>query len=1051
MKKLRHKISSIILSIAMVMAFLPTSPFNTVFAADPIDVTATGLDLSGSSVPLVQTTYKAGAGTIVWNPTTRTIGTGEQVLSGGTIVLNNATIDTQNNGIILPTGIANKTVDVSIILNGSNTIKTPSEIGITCNNSSGVYSKSLTISEDSSGGSLSIESKYAGIYLLNPITVQSGTLDIKSQKSGIVAEGTNHNVTINGGDINIVAIDNALQASSSDVNITGGNVTLMGQKSIQTGGKVALSGNAKIDTTNNIAIVCVDTPNALSDIFTKADSVTGTVNNVKIERLNIFGDIVKTYNMDGTVAVPPLPPTVTIDGVEYPLIRDITKTGINIAEPMGPQIPVAFKAGDGYVIYDPTTTTLTLYNATIDTPAPNPLINLPLKDVKIKLVGENFLANPSQSSDKITTLIEQGGSYNPEAFPSEQTPEDYSITVSGTGTLTTISKPWLNSISTLGTFIMESGTILNDAGVHPLSLNVIDFEMRGGSIVSLHLGIYGDATISGGTILITRGIRVLGDLTMSGGNVKCSSSDGRGISVLGTIKKTGGVLNSLVSYVELTTPTTGKRIVTMYDDVVAGEYNDKGNLVRVPRMWIGNLEGEDCCLNIPTGKTLTFPAYSSLDLYIPVGKSLSNYITNNGTFINNGEICLSADATKDDVMEVVRVLKPKGAGTIVIGHAQKIYSNSGEELNIRMDDLDLQNGEAVTGTFDGYSFTGNNTNGYTLTLNNLALYGSLILPSNVPVTIQTKASSIIDNGISFAGGYACNLTFTGSAPLTINGQISGGGTNSDIVNVQNDANVTINGRISIGGSGGAGGTLNVNGTRTTLNIFSDRDTGVYCGNVNVLNGANIITSSSSCGIFVNGGEVNVTKDSTLTTNCDYGVYIIDGKLKVDDTSKLITNGAIASFCIVDKTKAKTQSEVVTLPTLPKGTAIASAQGTDSGYGYTYWSLIPTGGELAVTDENSEPVTLIGAMKGILTFAKVTSGGGSNGNSGSGSVTTGEPEKPTTPVKPEKPKPIIPKPNPPISKLNPQTGDSIPVALPIMSIIALALMAVGLILKRKSNQ
>ncbi len=1045
MKKLKNKILSIILSVAMMTTFLPIGTINAVFASDFVDVSTTGLDLSGGEVPLVETIYKAGEGSIVWSPTTTTIaGTGEEILSGGTIILKNATIVATGDGITLPTLFENGTVDISIELEGSNTIKTPYGHGITFNASIGSMCKSLIISEHSLGGSLSIESKYAGIYLQNPITVQSGTLNIKTKESmGIGTQNPNNHININGGNINIDANENAIQAFVSDVNITGGNLTLSGQKSIRAGGKVTLSGDAKIDTTNNITIVG-GVPNSLSDIFTKADTVTGTVNNVKVESISSFnGEVLKTFNMDGTIYTP----KVTIDGVEYSVYDDVTNKGIDLAEEAEPPFPIAFKAGEGYVIYNPITATLTLNNAIIDNNQPQPLINLPLKDVTIKLVGDNFLVN-STNDGTITSLIKQGGSYDFEGTPEKQTPKDYSITVTGTGTLCAISR-YATSISTRGTFVMESGTIRNDSGMRAPRLNVTGFDMRGGSIILSQLNSFSDASITGGSILSTDFIQIVGDLTMSGGNVKCSSDYESGIGVLGTVKKTGGTLNGLVMFVELIGKTPNLTI-TMFDDVIAGRYNDEGILIESPRMMVGEVKSSggsgNFLLNIPTGKTLTFPVGSIFDIEIAEGKSLSNYVTNNGKFINNGMILLHANATKEEVMDVVKVLKPTGTGMIVVGHDEKMYSNSGEELNILPDDLDLSNKTPATGTDNSYTFTGDDTSGYTLTLNSLALFGQLTLPSNVPVTIQTNSVSIIDGGISFAGGYAGNLTFTGTAPLAVNSDISGS-TNGDVVNVLNGANVTINGRISIGASGGADGTLNVDGKGTTLNVVSPDSCAVYCDTINVRNGANMIANAFSRGVNVLDGGVTVTNGSTLTTNCDYGVYIIGGKLTVDETSKLITHGAIAPFCIIDKTNTKTQNEVVSLPALPTGTSIASVVGTDIGYGYTYWSLVPTGGSLAVTDENSEPVTLTGAMKGLLTFAKAAPVNPGNGVN-VGGTTTNTPEKPITPVKPQ---PTIPKPKPTIPKTNPQTGDSIPTALPIMSILGLILLALGLRLKKTESQ
>ncbi|WMJ21913.1 LPXTG cell wall anchor domain-containing protein [Paludicola sp. MB14-C6] len=1038
MRKIKHKILSIILSVAMVTTFLPSGMFNTVFAkgsADGGDISTTGLNLSVNT-PSVPTTYTAGSGTILWEPAHL-----EDKLVRGTITMTNATIDTtttSKDGIILPTGLENKTVDVSVVLKGNNTIKTPNGTGIAYNNGSGVYSKSLTISEDSLGGNLTIDAKYAGIYLLNPVTVQSGTLNIKTKEGlGIGTQDPNNHITINGGNTNIESKENALQAFVSDVKITGGNVTLFGGKSIQAGGKVALSGKAKIDTSNNIAIMG-GIPNALSDIFTKADTVTGTVNKVKVEVLNSLGKVRKTYNMDGTPAVPPLPPKVTIDGVEYPVISDITKTEIDLSGASEPPFPVAFKAGDGYVIYDPTTATLTLSNAVIENEQSQPLINLPLKDVKIKLVGENLLSNLTDAADATTTIIEQGGSYDIDDTQEKKAPEDFSITVSGTGTLTAISRDTMNAIATRGTFIMESGTIRNDAGMSPPCLGVTDFQMRGGDIVSSYLNIFGDTAIKGGTVVNLDTINVLGDFSMSAGSVTCSSELGKGLAVGGAVKKTGGTLNTFVG--TLTTSGTSRKItLTLYDDVIAGEYDSNGKLIGPPRMMVGTNNSNDICLNIPTGKTLTFPNGSTFYTKIPEGKTFSNYITNNGTFINNGEINLPSEATKETVDEIVRVLKPKGTGFIAIGHEETFYSNDGKELAKISGDIDLSIKKPVTDN-NGYSFTGNDTTGYTLTLNGVVMSGQLTLPTGVPITIITNTASILNN-FNFTGGYACNLTITGSAPLSIDGIV--GGTNGDTVNVVDGVNVTINGgRIFLGGSGGQGGLLHVNGTGTTLSVYSNDETAIYCDTLNVENGANITANASSRGVFALDGGVNVTNGSTLSTGCDYGVYIIDGKLNVDETSKLITNGAIAPFCIIDHTATKLLANVINLPTLPNGTKITSVTGTETGSDCTYWSLTPTGGELGVTDENNEPVTLTGAIKGLLTFAKVTNGGNGGGTTSDSEKPT-TPETPTTPIAPEKPKPII-------SKPNPQTGDNRDAILLVTLLLVLAGGVLTLLLKRRKD-
>ena len=68
---------------------------------------------------------------------------------------------------------------------------------------------------------------------------------------------------------------------------------------------------------------------------------------------------------------------------------------------------------------------------------------------------------------------------------------------------------------------------------------------------------------------------------------------------------------------------------------------------------------------------------------------------------------------------------------------------------------------------------------------------------------------------------------------------------------------------------------------------------------------------------------------------------------MDESSKLITNGSVAPFCIVDTTSSKAQGDVLSLGRVPSGMEVASVTGTDPSYGYTYWSLVKTGGNLEV--------------------------------------------------------------------------------------------------------
>ena len=105
--------------------------------------------------------------------------------------------------------------------------------------------------------------------------------------------------------------------------------------------------------------------------------------------------------------------------------------------------------------------------------------------------------------------------------------------------------------------------------------------------------------------------------------------------------------------------------------------------------------------------------------------------------------------------------------------------------------------------------------------------------------IRTNSQSVIE-GINFDSSQPGQLIFTGTAPLGINGNISGSGNNGDTITVQGGANVTVNGDIGIGGSGGQGGTINVSGKGSSLNITSSDPTGAYCDTINVTDGATLV-------------------------------------------------------------------------------------------------------------------------------------------------------------------------------------------------------------------
>ncbi|WP_352407603.1 S-layer homology domain-containing protein [Acetoanaerobium noterae] len=367
-------------------------------------------------------------------------------------------------------------------------------------------------------------------------------------------------------------------------------------------------------------------------------------------------------------------------------------------------------------------------------------------------------------------------------------------------------------------------------------------------------------------------------------------------------------------------------------------------------------------------------------------------IEEGASIVNNSHIFLPIGTT----IEQIKALNLKGAGAVRIVKSYDngnpsvwdTYTNEGKPIVEINGNLTLRDTEVTEADNQGYTWTKKEEQGseiWTLTLKNILLTGNLDIPNRQTI-IDTQEDSVINGSIETSTWYPMAPIFIGKGILTINGDISGA-VDGDTVTVKDGAKLNVHGRISIGGSGGSNGTVNVIGVGTVLDITSASSTGIYTDTVNIGNGATLNVKSTgyrSVGVSTISG-VNITQGSTLRAGCDYGVYVSGGSLVIDDTSKLITDAAVAPFCIVDKTTSKSESEAIKLPAIPDGTQITSVIGTDAGYGYKYWSLVPTSGSLGVSEENNDVATLTGAMKGLLTFAKNTT-----------------PTTPTTPTNPSNP-------------------------------------------------
>ena len=985
------------------------------------DVTTTGLDLF-TTTPTENTCYKAGDGYILWQPTLE-----NQGVTSGTVTLQNASVNTTTNtgniALNLP-GSAPTPVAITIVAEGENSLISPRE-GIS-------HEGGETLVQGS--GMLNIEGWLNGIYQQNGELTITGdatvnatggmgnygitTYDLTiSDNASVTATGENGSIyadgnitidttgTVNAPDINAIGIFTHTAGTitgswvwegkgdyyENEVNTVYGNVTIVGEYYIadvsQLDGLTIMEG-ATLTIDNSAMLIIEDDPdyegvpkiinNGTIENFGTIKFPEGTTV-AEIEALNITGN--------GTIRIGERD-VVIVNGVMYADGGDISNVGVDFTVDT-PTADTYYKAGDGYMIFSPTNGTLTMNNAQINVDQEKPLITLPQSNMKLVLKGENSLINMDSSEEAVTAINQGEDLVFPESL-SPIEPQAYSLTVSGSGSLSVedygLEPP---SISTDGTFVMESGTLKSgDTSENCFSLSTADLQMMGGRLeVSNYLNILGNALVQGGTILTTGSddyfgtISCMGNFEIIGGTVTCGAGRSGGLGVYGDIIKTGGTLNALVGTAEIN-GTTGIVTITPYGSAPMVAYNNDGSIDTDQNiiLYLGNVTPNmSCKLNIPTGSTLTIPNGATLNMnrYME-GLNYTHYFTNNGTLVNNGIIYLPLGTTAEEVKAAAAMIKATGAGTIqvpVIEEDPVCYTNSGDPMNF-VDNINLGTDEA---SGNGYTWVGDETDGFTLTLDSVYVNaGNIVLPSNAPVTIDLEGTGMSNGGIGFTGGYPGNLTFTGTGSFTLGGGISGSGINGDIVNVRGGATVNVFGGMSIGASGGEDGTLIVDGRGTRLSVSSTMGSGVYLDTLQVANGGELTVNSDEVGVFAGDGGVTLTGGSTLNVGCEYGVYIIDGKLNIDKTSKLVTNAATAPFCVVDTTSSKAQSDMVSLPSVPRGTAISSVSGSLA----KYWSLVSTGGTLSVTDENSEPVTLSGAVTGTVSFAYTknssddsTSGGG----------------------------------------------------------------------------
>ena len=900
------------------------------------DVSEAGLNLN--TAPTEATYYKAGEGYALFTPA-----------NGGTpatLVLHGATISSADHHTLY---LGAETV---LKLEGTNRLtNTGTKNGVGIDNYSDGWQD--TVIQGGSGDSL-IVSAWTGIFAGN-LTISGGNVTANGSAYGIITTGDM--LIENGAQVSAArdAEGYALDVGNGDYD-SPHNLTISGASSLTVSGEANLTGSLSIGSGTAVTVQ--------ADSIFWANCATSITNNGTIVNNGIFrlpysytAEQVKALNIPGTIQLYSSELDkykIYANGEFYADGGDVSEAELDLTTV--PTEATYYKAGDGYALFTPagsgTPATLALTNATINVVGDDEAITLPGTAVAIELSGKNTLR--SDGDDGIS-----GANY---CSPT--------ITSSNGGTLDIEAEGYaLNFEKSYGNPL----TIGGNASVTAVSNNNIAVLVGG------NLTVGGNASV---TVISYKNIAVSveGNLTVESGGKFAAKGVGVDVMVDGTFQAPN-FNGSVVKADRTVTPAT-------FDFTIYGTCEMPTIMASLP---IGTSQIGIASLHIPSGAQMTIP--SGYNMIVTDSTKLKL----EGKLVNNGMLYLPVDTTANQI----KALNLTGTGSVLVPDSikadgmpskdGKTYTNDGVALKVIGDDiigLDLTTGDhsGKTVANDGYAW---DSASKTLTLGNALISGDVTLPA--AATINTTASTVIQGRIMGESGATMHLTFTGTAPLSINGGISAG-SNGDTVTVQNGAQVTVNGYLSLGEGGD--GVLTVTGSSTVMEVVSSLGYAVYCQNVKVENGATLSvkaegTDSVGVQAVKPGGSVSVTGGSTLKAGCDYGVFIIDGKLTVDDTSKLITNGSIAPFCILDSTSSKAQGELLSLANTPSDTEIAFVKGnTDfSGSKHTYWSLIPKNGSLGVENEQPEIATLTGAKTGTLTFVKASIPGG-NDNGGGGSSSGG---------------------------------------------------------------
>ena len=205
-----------------------------------------------------------------------------------------------------------------------------------------------------------------------------------------------------------------------------------------------------------------------------------------------------------------------------------------------------------------------------------------------------------------------------------------------------------------------------------------------------------------------------------------------------------------------------------------------------------------------------------------------------------------------------------------------VYATEG--LLLVSNDFDFSSAASNLGDLDteGYHW---DVGSKTLQLKNINISGTVTLPDDAEVTIETTGDCSIDTLSAGPGPDKAQLIFTGTGKLTIEQPMNINGGDYNIITVANGAYVMANGGINIGASGGVNSTVTVYGTLTAKGASF----AISAGKV-VVGSGGLLEVSGKQGVLLNGMSTGssysvadvftVQEGGCFTANCEeYNVKV----------------------------------------------------------------------------------------------------------------------------------------------------------------------------------